>query len=58
MSYRPLAGTIAERADLEMTTSPPSADYLAQRRELHIRQVSGPTVTAGWSSYVVGETNL
>ena len=38
------------RANLEITTIPPAAYYLAQCRELHDRQVSGPTVTAGWSS--------
>ena len=36
-------------------TIPPSAYYLAQCRELHDRQVSGPTVSAGWISFVSGE---
>ena len=45
-------------ADLENTTIPPSAYYLAQCRELHDRQVSGPTVTVGWLSYVAGESKI
>ena len=34
------------RATFEITTIPPAAYYLAQRRELHDGQVSGPTLTA------------
>ena len=43
---------------LELHTIPPSAYYLAQCRELHDRQVSGPTVTVGWVSYVAGECEV
>ena len=43
------------RSSLELYTIPPSAYYLAQCRELHDRQVSGPTVSAGWTSFVSGE---
>ena len=43
------------RSSLELYTIPPSAFHLAQCRELHDRQVSGPTVSAGWTSFVSGE---
>ena len=46
------------RSSLELYTIPPSAYYLAQCRELHNRQVSGPTVSAGWISYVAGECEV
>ena len=43
------------------TLRPPpfhSPYYQAQRRVLHDRQVNGPTVTAGWSSYVASESEV
>ena len=46
------------RSSLKLYTIPPSAYYLAQCRELHNRQVSGPTVSAGWISYVAGECEV
>ena len=46
------------RTHMELHTVPPAAYYLAQCRELHDRQVSGPTVTAGWSSFVAGESEV
>ena len=46
------------RTSMELHTIPPAAYYLAQCRELHDRQVSGPTITAGWSSFVAGESEI
>ena len=46
------------RTNLELHPIPRAAYYLAQCRELHDRQVSGPTITAGWSSFVAGESEV
>ena len=46
------------RTKLELHTIPPAAYYLARRRELHDCQVSGPIITAGWSSFVAGESEV
>ena len=46
------------RTGMELYTIPPAAYYLAQCRELHDRQVSGPSITAGWSSFVAGESEF
>ena len=43
------------RSDLELHVMLPAAYYLAQRRELHDRPVSGPTVSMDRSSYAAGE---
>ena len=46
------------RKDLDSQVMPSAADYLAQRRALHDRQVPGPTVSMGWSAYVAGESGI
>ena len=46
------------RTELQFTNIPPAAYYLAQRRDLHERHVVGPTVSAGWSSFVASEAEI